>query len=436
MARQVTVVCAPARPAPWLDRWLADVAEPLGGGRYRIALSQAELARREGISPGTVQERIRRLDAAGHIVSRNPLVIRTDATPTDRAAEPRGDGDRNARCGEAITAMVRFIDAYGVTPALKAALGEMVAALEPALPAAGDRRAVPRLRGVPAAAPRPGQEDGEEISIQSPLLLAVPDHRAGATTEPRDAAAGRGSAAGERTAWDEAVGRLSEACRQRRLPDRPHNPEALWRVAAAVTAAQRSAAIDRITLQVRSGDPVKDPFGLLYRVIEQRQPDYLGPCRRVDPPAAETEQVPSAGAVDATGPPEPESPVEAECAARRAEDIAAREAAERLEAEALAVSAALDDATLAAVVAAIRPGMSGPLAASAMAVARAVVCWCRLAAIAHGRDFADAVVAGLRSGLTVGEGTAPPPLVLPAPAAGTPILRARIAALLSPVEDV
>jgi hypothetical protein len=36
----------------------------------------------------------------------------------------------------------------------------------------------------------------------------------------------------------------------------------------------------------------------------------------------------------------------------------------------------------------------------------------------------------------VGEGTAPPPLVLPAPAAGTPILRARIAALLSPVEDV
>jgi hypothetical protein len=41
---------------------------------------------------------------------------------------------------------------------------------------------------------------------------------------------------------------------------------------------ERLAAITRVTAQVRAGDPIKDPFGLLYSVIEARQPEYLDPA--------------------------------------------------------------------------------------------------------------------------------------------------------------
>jgi hypothetical protein len=120
--------------------------------------------------------------------------------------------------------------------------------------------------------------------------------------------------------------------------------------------------------------------------------------------------------------------------ARRAAERAAAQESDRLEAEALAVSAALDDATLAAVVAGVRPAMSGPLAASAMAVARAVVGWCRTAAVSHDGDLAGAVLAGRAAGLAEAEGTAPP-LDLPEAPAGTASLRARVTALLKPVEE-
>ncbi|HZQ77547.1 MAG TPA: hypothetical protein VFE55_09470 [Acidimicrobiia bacterium] len=121
---------------------------------------------------------------------------------------------------------------------------------------------------------------------------------------------------------------------------------------------------------------------------------------------------------------------------RRSAERAAAVESERLEAEARAVSAALDDASLAAVVAAVRPAMSGPLAVSGMAVARAVVGWCRCAVTSHGGDLAAAVAAGLAAGsTTVGEGTAPP-LALPVAPPGTAPLRSRIAALLKPVGEV
>jgi hypothetical protein len=116
--------------------------------------------------------------------------------------------------------------------------------------------------------------------------------------------------------------------------------------------------------------------------------------------------------------------------ARRAAERAAGLETERLEAEAVAISACLDDAMLAGVVDAVRGTMAGPLAASAMAVARAVVAWCRTAAASQPGGFADVVVAGLAAGLTVGEGTAAPPLDLPAAPPGTASLRSRVAALL------
>ena len=118
---------------------------------------------------------------------------------------------------------------------------------------------------------------------------------------------------------------------------------------------------------------------------------------------------------------------------RRAADRAAHVEADRWEAEALAVSAALDDGLLAGVVDAVRAGMAGPLAASALGVARAVIAWCRAATDGDRAQFADAVRVGLAEGLTVEESGAPPLDLPPAPAGTTP-LRSRVAALIRPVD--
>lgn len=115
-------------------------------------------------------------------------------------------------------------------------------------------------------------------------------------------------------------------------------------------------------------------------------------------------------------------------AARRAADRAAEVEAQRLEGEALAISAAIDDEALSAVVAHTTADLSGLLAGSTVAVTRAVVAWCRTAAAARPGPFAEAVVAGLADGLVAGEGSAS--LDLPAAPIGTPSLRTRIAALL------
>jgi hypothetical protein len=273
-----------------LDRWVTECAEALGGGRYRICATQAELARREGVSPGTVQERIRRLEAAGVVVSRNPLVVDLGEAAPDRVAD-----DGNVRCREAITALVRFMEIHGVTPALKDAVAEVVAALEPRPAADEEPREGPRLWGVPAADPRDLSLDGGD-SIQSPLLLAVPS-----ASDPRLAArraADREGTGGseERAGWDRAAEDLADACRVRGLPDRPHSPDALWRVAAAVSASERTAAIGRVSAQVRAGDPVKDPFGLLYRVMENRLAEYLELDARATPAAGESGREGESGA--------------------------------------------------------------------------------------------------------------------------------------------
>jgi hypothetical protein len=120
--------------------------------------------------------------------------------------------------------------------------------------------------------------------------------------------------------------------------------------------------------------------------------------------------------------------LDARTEARRAADRSAELEAERLDAEAGSISAALTDATLATVVARVSAGMSGLLAGSAVAVSRAVIAWCRTAAVTRPGPLATAVDAGLAEDLAAGEGH--PPLDLPAAPAGTAPLRARIAGLL------
>ena len=116
--------------------------------------------------------------------------------------------------------------------------------------------------------------------------------------------------------------------------------------------------------------------------------------------------------------------------ARRAADRAAETEADRLEAEALAVSAALDDHHLGAVVALVTERTAGPLARSPLAISRAVVAWCRTATSEYPGSFSAAVAVALGAGLVTGEGNAP--LDLPPAPARTAPLRRRIAALSAP----
>ena len=129
-----------------------------------------------------------------------------------------------------------------------------------------------------------------------------------------------------------------------------------------------------------------------------------------------------------------EADLVAAAVARRAHEDEGRAAAAAFEAEAIALSALLDDARLAAVVALATDGLTGPLARSPFAAARAVVAWCRGAANSYPGPLAAAVDGALAAQLRPdpGGGESHEPLELAAPAAGTPALRDRLAPLVRP----
>ena len=131
-----------------------------------------------------------------------------------------------------------------------------------------------------------------------------------------------------------------------------------------------------------------------------------------------------------------EAALDAKAAARLAAEEAGEAERVAFEAEALAVSAALDDDQLAAVVGAVRNSLVGPLADSKLAVTRAVVNWCR-AAVADcpgAPSLTATVAAALAAARDVpAAGVGLSPLTLEAAPAGTVPLRRRIAALLDPV---
>ena len=275
MVRRVSVAAVSGPAAglgrwPWLDRWISEFGRPVEPGRVRIAASQAQLARAEGISPGTVNERVRRLSDAGVLISREPLVIAMDdPTPTANVGGGVAEGFDLAE------RVLTFMRQHGVTPEGQAFLVQVIDTLDDAAAAA---RPVPRLRGLPTAEGPRLSADSEDRTIQSPLLLPVQDLQTAEPRGPRDGrATPRGTGDTTEPAWLAAVGALTAAAVERGLPAGPRYPERLWEVASSVSAAERLAAIGRVTDQVRGGDPIKDPFGLLYSVIEARQPEYLHP---------------------------------------------------------------------------------------------------------------------------------------------------------------
>lgn len=132
-----------------------------------------------------------------------------------------------------------------------------------------------------------------------------------------------------------------------------------------------------------------------------------------------------------------EAAVEAKAAARVAEERAGEAGRAAFEAEALAVSAVLDDDQLAAVIDLVRDVLVGPLAQSALPVTRAVVDWCRQAAADNpaSPSLGAMVAAALAAGVSLPD-VLPAPLPLAAAPPGTVPLRRRVAALMgSRVEE-
>ena len=128
--------------------------------------------------------------------------------------------------------------------------------------------------------------------------------------------------------------------------------------------------------------------------------------------------------------------LEAEAEAKTSARLAAERAGEAgriaFEAEALTVSAVLDDDQLEAVVKLVRAALIGPLAQSTLPVTRAVVDWCRHAAANHSDSLC--LAAAVDAALAVGQGLpsvpAPRLTVAAAPPAGVP-LRRRVADLMT-----
>lgn len=129
-----------------------------------------------------------------------------------------------------------------------------------------------------------------------------------------------------------------------------------------------------------------------------------------------------------------EAEVAAELAARQAAEAEAQAAAAAFEAEATALSGALDDDHLTTVVERATEQLAGPLARSPFAVARAVVAWCRGAVGQRPGSVVDAIDAALTDGWAPGDEPPGAPLELPPAGPATAPLLERVRPLVRTVE--
>jgi hypothetical protein len=134
-------------PPPELLDWLRGLVQdglclPLDGGRYRLRLSQAALARHMGLSPGagTLSRRLRALTDCGVVLSRRPLVFRlpdvTRATPQIESSTVQTDVDLLTR----LTALCTQAVASRSDDVVLAALGCLAQALRGPAPLADSAR--------------------------------------------------------------------------------------------------------------------------------------------------------------------------------------------------------------------------------------------------------------------------------------------------------
>lgn len=165
-----------AAPVPFIRReqWLADVIDrhgsPIAGvpGAYRIRTTQADLASELGITPSSMQDRLRRAQRAGFVVSTRPLVLR------DPFFDPSDDGggvaDEGGPCLspvlvaglQAALDAVRDEDDLAVFAQLAKAVAVSAGGSEPYAGSAADSAGPRVVRGATA-----GDDSREKLEVRS-----------------------------------------------------------------------------------------------------------------------------------------------------------------------------------------------------------------------------------------------------------------------------
>jgi hypothetical protein len=273
--------------SPALASWVRSLPstglfEPLGEGRFRLRVSQTRLAEELGYNgrSGALSRRFKRLETAGVLISRRPLVLRLDEeTPlpvsTDisprRVSVPRAGGGLEVadppvpvsgderttvlwslleRCLDDRLEIIgsRVLDLLFSPPAEPAPTGDVPAA------GTGDPARVERAdaRSFPRGGPRVTRD--LENSVQTAIYLS-PAQRAERA---------HGAIRAERTVPElrQLLTPLLVECTSRGLPGVSNMPGLLAAV-EQLDDEEVARGVAFVVHQIRSGIDVRSPFGLL-----------------------------------------------------------------------------------------------------------------------------------------------------------------------------
>jgi transcriptional regulator with XRE-family HTH domain len=230
--------------------------------RIVIPLSQREIARRLGISPGTLTWYLNELGDT--VVARRPLLtFHPSLAETAGVTEPEPDPSATAGTVEGL--LTDLIDAVEASnELLRLTLVELVDARDPNVVerATGSRA---RATGPRDSVARSEQKERDEVLLPGPSHSR--DHLEQVARSRDDALSTKRLA--ELLAPLEAVVRR---CRLVPVGDRSRVRRAL----ASYSAEQIAAAVGRIVTDIGRGVPIRSPYGLLIHKAELADLDYFG----------------------------------------------------------------------------------------------------------------------------------------------------------------
>jgi hypothetical protein len=254
-------------PAPL--EWARRIALSHGhrdGTRITIALSQSELARREGVSTGTVAYYLDRLGDL--ILSRRPIVLDADALGVDEPPAARPD----------TTTLTAVLHAVAALQAAHAQLTAAMAGLIVANDLANIRENPRELANGFANLRETEQTDSQTENYLTDSLTREPREQ---PREPREEV--RVLANHDRDAEiDGLVAPLVRICERRRLVGIT-NRTRLHDALLPYDSDQIRHAVDLLTSQIDAGIPIRSPIGLLVRIAQQGDTTYFAknPTRTV-----------------------------------------------------------------------------------------------------------------------------------------------------------
>lgn len=277
----------PPAPVEWARR-IALSHGRRDGTRIVIDVSQSELARREGVSTGTVGYYLDRLGDL--VVSRRPIVLDADALGVGEPPAARPD----------TTALAAVLHAVAAVQAAQAAQAQLTAALTHLVVANefANVREIPRELANDVANLRETEETDSQIENYFSHSLA---------REPREKVRElrgdvREVANDDRSAEiDELVAPLVRICERRHLVGLT-NRTRLHEALLPYQADQIRHAVDLLTRQIDAGISIHSPIGLLVRIAQQGDMTYF--AREPGPAITGQDEAEEPGVLDAAWPEE------------------------------------------------------------------------------------------------------------------------------------